>query len=168
MLFLANRANLDSRRLLTRIHNRLQTQVDREQTPIEQVWYHTAAGNKIGVRATVDPARFLDREYPCSEAELQVAFDFPRDIDYDCYRLQWVERERDLMAGWHQDETHMDLGPCHFQLDYDGATVQRTDAAHLDSHPLNVFDQRIDDLVTVLTGLEWSDGTPTVAADMVG
>lgn len=168
MLFLANRANLDSRRLLTRIHNRLQTQVDSETAPIEQVWYHTAAGNKIGVRATVDPTRFLDREYPCSEAELQVAFDFPRDLDDDCYRIQWVERERDLMVGWHQDETHMDLGPCYFQLDYDGATVQRVTATYLDSHPLNVFDNRIDDLIAVLNAIEWIDGTPTVADDLLG
>jgi len=164
MLFLANRANLDRRRLLTRLHNRLGTQVDGDE-PIQQVWYHTAAGDKTGVRATVDPDRFLDTEYRCDEAELQVSFDFPRDADHDYYRIQWVERDRDLLVGWHQDETHPDLGPCHFQLDYDGETVQRTEAAYLDVHPLNVFARRTDDLVAVLDALTCDDGRPEVNSD---
>ncbi|MFB6233742.1 MAG: hypothetical protein ABEH61_05745 [Haloarculaceae archaeon] len=164
MLFLANRANLDRRRLLTQLHNRLRTQVD-GNGPIQQVWYHTARGDKIGVRARVDPERLLGAAYPCDEAELQVSFDFPRDADHDYYRVQWVERDRDLLIGWHQDETHPELGTCHFQLDYDGETVQRSEAAYLDAHPLNVFDQRTNDLVDVLDALTWEDGKPQLSTD---
>lgn len=162
MIFLANRANLDKRTLLTRIHNRLQTQVSKEASPIEQVWYHTSTGNKTGVRATITPEDFLDTSYPVAEAELQVSFDFPKTHAYDFYRIQWVESDRNLMVGWHQDEMHMDFGECHLQVDHRGETVQRDTAEFLDTHPLNVFDERIDDLVDVLDTLTWDNATPRV------
>lgn len=167
MIFLANRANLDKRTLLSRIHNRLQTQVPKEDSPVEQVWYHTSTGNKVGVRATVTPDEFLGTSHPADEAELQVSFDFPQTYSYDFYQIQWVESDRDLMVGWHQDETHMDLGECHIQLDYQGETLQREEAAFLDAHPLNVFDRRIDDLVEVLDALTWEDGVPHLPNDAI-
>lgn len=77
MIFLANRANLDKRQLLTRLHNWLQTQITTEEAPIEQVWYHTSAGNKVGVRATLNAPAFLGTTYPVGEAKLHVSFDFP-------------------------------------------------------------------------------------------
>jgi len=167
MIFLANRANLDKRTLLTRIHNRLQTRVSKDDSPIEQVWYHTSTGNKVGVRATVAPGAFLRTSYPVSEAELQVSFDFPQTPEYDCYAIQWGEAERDLMIGWHQDETHANLGECHLQIDYDGETVQRSEAEFIDMHPLNVFDRRIDDLVDVLDALTWVDGVPSLPTEAI-
>jgi hypothetical protein len=57
------------------------------------------------------------------------------------------------MVGWYQNEMHTDLVKCHLQIDYQGETVQRETATFLDSHLLNVFDQRIDDLVDALTAL---------------
>ncbi|WP_255171280.1 hypothetical protein [Natrononativus amylolyticus] len=160
MIFLANRANLDTRTLFTKIHTRLLTQVPKEESPVEPMWYHTSARNKTGVRATVCPAQFLGTSYPVENAEVQVSFDFPQTYSYDFYAIQWVEPDRNLMVGWHQDETHADLGECHFQIDYQGETVQRENAAFLDVHPLNVFDQRIEDLVEVLNALTWEDGVP--------
>ncbi len=167
MLFLANRANLDKRTLLTRIHNQLQTQVPKEDNPVEQVWYHTSTGNKVGVRATIMPAQFLQTSYPVSEAELQVSFDFPANYDYDFHKLQWVEPEREFMLGWHQDATHMDLGECHLQIDYRGETAQQVAATFHDEHPLNVFDQRIDDLVTILPAISWDSGQPSIPEDTI-
>ena len=167
MIFLANRANLDKRTLLSRIFNRLQTQVSSADSPVERVWYHTSAGNKVGVRATIAPERFLGASYPVGEAELQVTFDFPQTYSYDFYRIQWVEPARDLMVGWHQDETHTELGECHFQIDYRGETTQRSEAALLDAHPLNVLDRRLDDLVDALDALTWDGGTPSLPAEAV-
>lgn len=167
MIFLANRANLDRRTLLTRLHDKLGTQVPDEDSPVERVWYHTSAGNKVGVRATVDPSQFLGTSYPVDEAELQVSFDFPQTYAYDFYRIQWVEPDRDLMVGWHQDETHEDLGKCHFQVDYEGETVQRAEAAFVDAHPLNVFDRRTDHLVDVLGSLTWEDDVPHLPPEQV-
>lgn len=165
MIFLADRSNLDTRRLLTRTHQFLQSRVPDETSAVEQVWYHTSTGNKAGVRATITPEQFLQSAYPVSEAELQVSFDFPESYAYDFYTIQWIESDRTLMLGWHQDETHMDLGECHFQLDYQGATVQRVAATFLDVHPLNVLDQRISDLARVLAALTWEEEMPRVPAD---
>lgn len=167
MIFLANRSNLDRRTLLTRLHNRLQTQVDSADTSIRNVWYHTSAGNKVGVRAAIDPYQFLQSAAPVTDAELYISFDFPPDHPYDFYKIQWVEPERDLMLGWHQDETHMDLGECHFQIDHRGETVQREAAAFLDTHPLNVFDQRLDHLVELLAVVSWDDDRPHVPSDAI-
>jgi hypothetical protein len=166
MLFFANRANLDKRRLLTRIHNWLQTQTG-DDGPVEDVWYHPSKLNKSEVRATVDPAVFLQTTYPADEAQLQVSFDFPQDRESDYYRIQWVESERELMVGWHQDETHPDLGNCHFQIDHQGETIQQVGATFVDAHPLNVFDQRIDHLVVALDGLTWTDGVPALPGELV-
>jgi len=165
MIFLANRANLDKRTLLSRIFNRLQTRVSAENSPVEQVWYHTSTGNKVGVRVTIAPESFLGTPYPVDEAELQITFDFPQTHSYDFYRIQWVESDRDLMVGWHQDEMHMDLGECHFQIDHRGDTVQREEATFLDAHPLNVFDRRLDDLVAVLDALTWDSEVPNLPTE---
>lgn len=167
MIFLANRANLDKRHLLTRLHNWLQTQATTDDAPVEQVWYHTSAGNKVGVRATLDAPRFLGTAYSVADAELHVSFDFPSNRSFDVYNIQWVEPEREFMLGWHQDETHMDLGECHFQLDYQGETVQRAPAAVLDVHPLNVFDQRTDHLVELVTAVSWDDDRPRIPPQAV-
>ena len=131
------------------------------------MWHHTSAGNKVGVRATVTPDVFLRTTYPVAEAELQVSFDFPQTHSDDFYTIQWVESDRNLILGWHQDETHMDLGPCHFQIDYQDETVQREKAGVLDAHPLNVFDQRSTDLVDVLTALTWEDDVPHLPTEEV-
>ena len=162
MIFLANRANLDKRQLLSRLHKWLQTQATTEDAPIEQVWYHTSAGNKVGVRATLNAPRFLGTTCSVEDVELHVSFDFPANRAYDFYKIQWVEAEREFMLGWHQDETHMELGKCHFQLDYQGETVQRESATFLDRHPMNVFDQRITDLVELVTAVSWENDRPRV------
>ena len=167
MIFLANRANLDKRTLLNRIHTYFQTQVARANTPVKQVWYHPSSANKKAVRATVDADSFLDTPYPADDVELHIRFDFPPNRGYDWYKIQWVEPGRELMVGWHQDETHMDLGPCHFQIDYEGETVGRAAACFLDTHPLNVFDQRIDHLLDILQSITWENGTPSVPSERV-
>jgi len=167
VIFLANRANLDTRTLLSRIHNRFQTQVPNEGSPVEQVRYRTSTGNKVGVRVTVTPEAFLRTSHPVDEAEIQIAFDFPQTHSYDFYEIQWVEADRDLMVGWHQDETHTDLGECHLQVDYRGETVQRAEAEFIDAHPLNVLDRRLDHFVAVLDALTWNDGVPSLPGQSV-
>jgi hypothetical protein len=143
------------------------TQVTTDDAPIKQVWYHTSSGNKTGVRATVDASGFLGATYPVETVELQLSFGFPPNRNYDCYEIQWVERDRDLMLGWHQDDTHMDLGECHFQIDYQGDTVQRDAAMFLDAHPLNVYEQRLNHLAEILNSLTWENERPAVPKQTV-
>jgi hypothetical protein len=97
-----------------------------------------------------------------------VSFDSPTEFAYDFYRIQWVDSDRELILGWHQDDTHMNLGECHFQLDYRGDTIHRTEAAFLDRHQRNVFDHRIAQLVDVVDGLTWTNGRPAVPSDTLG
>lgn len=167
MIFLANRANLDTRTLLTRLHNWLQTQAATQHAPVDRVWYHPSTANKVGVRATLNAPRYLGTTYPIEEAELHVSFDFPTNRPYDYYKIQWVEAEREFMLGWHQDETHMDLGECHLQLDHRGQTVQRAAATFLDMHPLNVFDQRMTHLSGLVEAVTWDDDQPRVPTQAV-
>lgn len=167
MIFLANRANLDRRTVHTRIHNVFQSRAAKSDSPVETVWYHPSRGNKTEVRATIDAPAFRGEAHPVETAELQVAFDFPASLAFDAYAIQWVEADRDLMVGWHQDETHPERGECHFQIDHAGATVQRTAATYLDAHPLNVLDARLTRLNAVLDALSWQQGTPTVPASAV-
>ena len=61
-----------------------------------------------------------------------------------------------------RDETHMDLGECHLQLDYEGETVQREVATVLDMHPMNVFDQRLTHLVDLIDTVSWENDRPRV------
>ncbi|MFB6283654.1 MAG: hypothetical protein ABEK59_06935 [Halobacteria archaeon] len=61
----------------------------------------------------------------------------------------------------------MDLGKCHFQLDYQEETIQREPAEFLDKHPLNVFEQRTTQLVEVIDSLTYEEGLPTVAEEEI-
>jgi DUF1680 family protein len=167
MVFFANRANLDRRTLLTRIHSHLHTRVDKTESPVRHVRYHPSSANKTGVRATVDAPTFLGQSYPTDEVVVHVSFDFPTEREYDVYEIQWVDRDRGLMLGWHQDETHADLGGCHFQVDHQGKTVQRSAASLLDAHPLNVYEHRLNQVVEVIDALTWNDGLPSVPEQAV-
>jgi hypothetical protein len=63
-------------------------------------------------------------------------------------------------VGWHQDDTHDDLGPVHLQLN-DGATpVAHESAAFIDSHPLDVAERRLDSLRYAVLAVEWEQGRP--------
>ena len=161
MIVLANRVNLDKRTLLTQIHTQLQTQTGTDAA-VEHVRYYPSEANKLEVRATIHPDRFLDVSYPVSTVELHVSFNFLTDFAYDFYRIRWIDSDRELMLGWHQDETRMDLDECHFQLDYRGDTIHRAEAEFLDRHPRNVFDRRIAQLVDVVDGLTWTNGRPAI------
>jgi len=40
----------------------------------------------------------------------------------------------------------MDIGHCHFQIDYPDGSVEREEAAFLDAHPLSVVETRLQSL----------------------
>ena len=78
------------------------------------------------VRASINAPAFVGGSYPVNDAEIHVYFDFPSGDKHDRYRIQWVESERNLMVGRHQDETHPELGECYLQVNYEGETVHRS------------------------------------------
>ena len=157
VVFLANRANLQSKRLHDRIQNRL-------SGTFEHVRRRRAEPREAGtyrVVADVDPRQFLgDNEYPVSDARVEIGFQLRTSDPYEYYWFNWIEPERSLLVGWHQDDTHDDLGQVHLQVN-DGATAvdhQRTQ--FIDSHPLDVVEQRLNSLPDTVFAVEWEQARP--------
>jgi len=132
----------DRKKLYRRIHDRLAT-----TAVFSNVRYDPSRTRPRRVITDVDPGAFIDPSYPASEARLEIEFLFRSEWDY--YWIQWIEPDRDVSYGWHQDDTHPDLGRCHFEIERaDGATERRS-AEYLDDHPLEVVEKRLEAL------LEW-------------
>jgi hypothetical protein len=163
MIFLANRGNLDQTQTHREIHDFLASRVDNPDSPVLRVKYHPSMSDREEVRAEVDAPMFAGEEsYDTERAELQVGFEMRPSLSFDNYSIRWVESEKELMVGWHQDDTHPGLGECHFQIDHEGECVQRTRAEYLDDHPLNILGKRLDVLPEILRSVSVSaDGTPS-------
>jgi len=157
VVFLANRANLQSKRLHDRIQNRLSGEFDnvrrRRAEPREAGPYR--------VVAEVDPHQFLgDDEYPVATARVEIGFQLQSGEPYEYYWFNWIEPERSLLVGWHQDDTHDDLGPVHLQIN-DGATpVAHEPAQFIDAHPLDVVERRLNSLQDAVLAVEWKQERP--------
>jgi len=156
-VFLANRANLQSKRLHDRIQNRLSGE-------FENVHRRRAEPREAGpyrVVAEVDPRQFLgDDEYPVATARVEIGFQLQTGEPHEYYWFNWIEPDRSLLVGWHQDDTHDDLGPVHLQVN-DGATpVAHEPAEFIDSHPLDVVERRLNSLRGVILAVEWEQGRP--------
>ena len=157
VVFLANRANLQEKRLHDRIQNRLSGAFDtvrrRRAEPREPGPYR--------VVPEVDPREFLgDGEYPVTTARVKIGFQLQTSDPYEYYWFNWIEPDRRLLVGWHQDDTHDDLGPVHLQVN-DGTTpVAHEPAQFIDSHPLDVVERRLDLLRDVVLAVEWGQERP--------
>lgn len=157
VVFLANRANLQEKRLHDRIQNRL-------SGAFENVRRRRAEPREPGpyrVVAEVDPREFLgDGEYPVTTARVEIGFQLQTSDPYEYYWFNWIEPDRSLLVGWHQDDTHDDLGPVHLQVN-DGTTpVAHEPAQFIDSHPLDVVERRLDSLRDMVLAVEWDQERP--------
>lgn len=156
-VFLANRGDLTKATLYRAIHRRL----DREPG-CYAVRTQPSRARPRTVEARVEPEAFLGGAYPVDDATLAVRFSYPRSVDYEYYVIEWSEAEREFGIGWHQDEDHPDLGECHFQVDYASTTVDRSPAAFVDEHPLEVLETRLAQLRAVLPVVAWDDCEPAL------
>ncbi|MDT3433722.1 hypothetical protein [Haloarcula sp. 1CSR25-25] len=157
VVFLANRTNLQSKRLHDRIQNRL-------GGTFENVRRRRAEPREAGpyrVDAEVDTRQFLDDdEYPVTTARVEIGFQLQTGKPYEHYWFNWIEPDRSLLVGWHQDDTHDDLGPVHLQVN-DGATpVAHEPAEFIDSHLLDVVEHRLNSLQDAVLAVEWEQGRP--------
>jgi len=74
--------------------------------------------------------------------------------------FNWIEPDRSPQVGWHQDDTHDDLGPVDLQVN-DGTTpVAHEPAEFMDSHPPGVVEHRLTSLPDVVLVVEWRQGQP--------
>jgi hypothetical protein len=157
VVFLANRSNLQSKRLHDHIQNRLSGEFEnvrrRRGEPREAGPYR--------VVGEVNPRQFLGNEtYPVTAARVEIGFQLQAGEPYEYYWFNWIEPDRSLLVGWHQDDTHDGLGPVHLQVN-DGATpVAREPAQFIDSHPLDVVERRLGSLRDAVLAVEWERGRP--------
>lgn len=154
-IFLAHRSLLDQHTA----HGEIQTWL-RNQGGCRDVRYVPSSTRRHEVCATIDPEILLGEPYPSETAELRIEFDFPNDVEYDHYEIQWIDGGRNYSFGWHQDGTHPGLGECHFQLDHRGETVTRKPAVFHDSHPVNVVEQRLSLVPSILELITWGNERP--------
>ncbi|WP_096394177.1 hypothetical protein [Halorubrum trapanicum] len=157
VVFLADRTNLQSKRLHDRIGNRLGVEFDtvrrRRAEPREAGPYR--------VVADVNPRQFLDDdEYPVTAARIEIGFQPQTGEPHEYYRFNWIEPDRRLLVGWHRDDTHDDLSTVHLQVN-DGATPAAHEPAQfINSHPLDVVERHLDSLRDVVLAVEWDRGRP--------
>ncbi|GAA0280407.1 hypothetical protein [Halobacterium noricense] len=157
VVFLANRVNLQSKRLHDRIRNRLSGAFDdvrrRRAEPREAGPYR--------VVSAVNPRQFLDdAAYPVTNARVEIGFQLQSGATHEYYWVNWVEPDRSLLVGWHQDDTHDSLGPVHLQVNDGTTTVAHQSAQFIDAHPLAVVERRLASLGTVVRAVEWEQGRP--------
>lgn len=160
MVFLADRDDLRNKRLHRRIRNRFQT-----DSAFEPVQLRVATHRERGpyrVLAETDPRTVLgDEAYPTRTARLEIGFDVESPSDYDFYWFNWIEPERDLLLGWHQDDDHPEHGEVHLQLNQSDRVVVRKPAEFVDEHPLAVLEARLDQLPDAVRAIQWEDGAAT-------
>lgn len=157
VVFLANRANLQSKRLHNRIQNRLNAE-------FENVRRRRAEPREAGpyrVVGEVNPRQYLGvDEYPVTTARVEVGFQLRTSDSYEYYWFNWIEPDRSMLIGWHQDDTHDDLGPVHLQVNDGSTAVEHQPARFIDSHPLDVVEHRLDALQDAVVAVEWDNGSP--------
>lgn len=162
MLLLAGRDRYTQRTLLRDVHDRLAN-----QPGCGDVRYRPSRRRPRYVIADIDPPTFLGSPYEAASAELEVRFWYPADVEYEYYRINWIEPARSLMLGFHRDADHQNLGPCHVQLDYEDEPVARYETPFLDTHPLSVLDERLRQLPSVLDSIRWEDDQPSISTDRI-
>ena len=145
------------------VHDRLTNQAG-----CEDVRYRPSRRRPRYVVVDVDPATFLGDSYDAATVRLEIRFWYPAGVDHEYYRINWVEPDRNLMLGFHQDADHPDLGPCHIQLDHEETPVNRHSASFLDAHPLAVLDDRPRQLPAAVETIGWENETPSLSTDKQG
>lgn len=157
VVFLANRANLQSKRLHDRIRNRLHSTFDN----VRQRRANPREAGSYRVVGDVNPRQFLaDDKYPVTTARVEIGFQLRPSDSSEYYWFNWIEPDRSMLLGWHQDETHPDLGPVHLQVNHGEAAVVRQPAEFIDSHPLDVVERRLDSLQAAVEAVRWEEGRP--------
>lgn len=158
IIFLSHRDRLSRDEIQARIHARLT-----KEGGCRNVRYTPSRLRRRYVCADVTPTVFLEDAYPVEEAQLEIRFWKPTTASHEYYWINWIEPSREFLVGWHQDETHSDLGRCHLQIEHQNETLTREPATFIDEHPLSVLEQRLAQLSQTLSGVRWDGAFP--AAD---
>jgi len=126
------------------VHKRVATRLRRE-AGITAVDAAPSPMRPVRLTATLDRAVFFHQNQDASEATLE--FEWRPRSERDGFRIQYNEPGTPLSCGWHQDESHENLGPSHFQVDHETwATSHRESASFTDSNPMAILETCLDAL----------------------
>ena len=157
VVFLANRTNLQSKRL----HGRIRNQLGGEFSDVRRRRTEPRDPGPYRVVGDVNPRQFFgDNEYPATDARVEVGFQLQTGDPYEYYWINWIEPERRLLVGWHQDDTHDDLGSVHLQVNHGATPVAHEPAAFIDAHPLDVVERRLEAIQRAVTAVGWEADQP--------
>ncbi len=95
-----------------------------------------------------------------SNARVETGFQLQTEEPYEYYRFNWIEAERSLLVGWHQDDTHDNLGPVHLQVNDGASAVAHQPTQFIDSHRLDVVERRLNSLPDAILAVEWEQRRP--------
>ncbi len=154
VIFLANRSNIQVRRL----HEGIKKRWENHLSQVRMTRASVRDPGMYRVIGEVDPRSFLDDEsYPTDKARIEIGFKLQTPEPYEYYWFNWIEPDRELMLGWHQDDDHTDLGPVHLQVNDGASAVAHQPAQFVDAHPYSVVEQRFEELPAAIAAIEWDD-----------
>ncbi|MDZ7688747.1 MAG: hypothetical protein U5J64_08520 [Halobacteriales archaeon] len=135
-----NRNHLDRYEIHKRVRDRL-----RRTEGVVEVRAEPSSMRPTRVRAVLDTETFLGQEYERERAELEVEWR-PRS-ERDAFRVQYNEPGSPWSCGWHQDDDHEELGPCHFQVDHaDWEEGYHEPGGVEDTNPMAVIEKCLKEL----------------------
>jgi len=126
------------------VHKRAATRLRRE-AGVTTVVADPSSMRPVQLTATLDQTTFFDQHGEGSEATLE--FEWRPRSERDAFRIQYTELGTPWACGWHQDETHENLGPSHFQVDHEAwSTPYRESASFSDPNPMAVIETCLSEL----------------------
>lgn len=126
------------------IHKRVAARLRREGG-VTTVDVEPSPMRPVRLTATLDCAVFFDRGPDTGEAMLE--FEWRPRADRDEFRIQYNEPGTAWSCGWHQDETHEDMGSSHFQVDHERwTTPHRESASFTDSNSMAILETCLSEL----------------------
>ena len=126
------------------IHKRVATRL-RGEHGVTNVAAAPSPMRPVRVVATLDRMTFFDQQSDTGEATLE--FEWRPSPERDEFRIQYTEPGTPWACGWHQDGTHEDLGPSHFQVDHEAwAAPHRESASFVDPNPMAIIETSLSEL----------------------
>jgi hypothetical protein len=123
----------------------------RRTTGIEKVRTEPSPLRPTAITARIDGADFG----ACPDGDLEIEWR-PRDVEHDQFRIQFTPVGEAWSCGWHQDRTHEELGPAHFQIDHRDWPEPRRGAVRFDDGvPMAVLETCLEALREHGTDPEW-------------
>ena len=99
----------------------------------------------VQLTATLDHTTFFHQQSDGVEAKLE--FEWRPGPECDEFRIQYTEPGTPWACGWHQDRTHENLGPSHFQVDHEvWAALHRESASFTDPNPMAIIETNLTEL----------------------